>query len=73
MRKLSVTINTSKLTLQLEAIAKHAKSLSEELQNIENNNCEDCGGLLINTDDLKDFKTKECQSCGTKYGFPEDK
>ncbi|MGM7635646.1 hypothetical protein [Bacillus sp. Hm123] len=66
---ITIDINSSKFSQKLKAIAKHAKALAEELDEIEKSFCPQCGGQLGSTKlfsgcGVVEFKEIKCQSCG---------
>lgn len=66
-----VSINTNKLQAQIKAIAKHAEALADELEQIEIEECPDCGArgnkMTVRADNEVAFEKYDCPNCGCRY------
>ena len=70
--KLSIDIESTKMARKLRAIAKHAESLANELDAIDNEWQCDCGSTKF-TDYYSDrFIRRECEKCSEQYAMPND-
>lgn len=71
MTNTNVSINTNKLQDQLRAISKHAEALADELEQIEMEECPDCGArgnkMTVHADDAPVYESYECPNCGCRY------
>jgi len=63
---IQVNANTDAMSLKLRTIAKHAEALANELDKIDSETCEECGGLLSVTKftgDGETYTTTNCEQC----------
>lgn len=64
---IELSLDTDILTLKLEAIARHAEALADELKQIDADKCEECGGILNITRLYGDSEVveelRECPRC----------
>lgn len=63
-------INNNKMIRKLNAISKHTKALAEELSQIDNNGCPNCGGEVevttMYSDSKQQYQTRKCLCCNYK-------
>lgn len=76
-RSITIQLNaeTDKLSAKLQAIAKHAKALADELDQIDKATCPECGGELeeieIYGDDQGPYIISKCIECGLSNTLDE--
>lgn len=62
-------------TKKIKAASKHLAALAEELEHIEEWNCEECGKDLVVSKDIepsnKKYEVRVCTNCRQEYIYPK--